>query len=74
MESSDLETSGMADIFDTAEFFETFATLRLMLAGTVGVTVGPVGGAMAWIWTHGWQDVGDFGQFADVDILFSFFL
>ena len=44
-----------------------------MLAGPVGGMIGPVGGQMAWIWTAGWQDVGDFGQFVDVDILFSFF-
>ena len=37
----------MADIFEMAELFETFATLRLMLAGPVGGRIGPVGGRMA---------------------------
>ena len=51
----------LADIFEMAELFETFATLRLMLAGPVGGRLdlwvaiwlgsGPLGGKMAWIWT-----------------------
>ena len=59
--TSDWETSGMADIFETAELFKTFVTMRLMLAG-------PVGGTMAWVWTRGWHDAGDFGH--DVDAKF----
>ena len=65
--TSDWESSELADIFEMAELFESFAAMRLILAG-------PVGGAMAWIWTRGWQDAGDFGQFVDATkFLFSFF-
>ena len=53
-------------IIETVELLETFAAMGWMLDGLLdpgGVTVGPGGG-----------EIGEFGQFADVDILFNFSL
>ena len=45
-----------ADILETAELFELFATMRLMLDG---LGLDP--------WARGWHDAGDFGH--DVDAM-----
>ena len=55
----------LVGLIETVELLETFAAMGWMLDGLLdpgGVTVGPMGG-----------QIGEFGQFVDVDILFSFF-
>ena len=64
----------LVGLIETVELLETFAAMGWMLDGLLdpgGVTVGPMGGQMAWIWTAGYQDVDDFGQFADATFFFE---